>query len=169
MKVLIVSDNHGDLASLEELINIYENEIDLWLHCGDSEFNASHPIWDTFKTVTGNMDRDPNLLDYRVETYEDETFLIVHGHRQQVRMTLEPMAELARENNAQIVFYGHTHVAQVDQIDGLYFINPGSIVQPRGSLRVGTYAIYEKKNQEEMITYYDWNHNKVEELSQKLN
>lgn len=168
MKVLIVSDNHRDVNSLEELMDIYQNEIDLWLHCGDSELDATHPVWKTFKTVSGNMDFHSDFPSYRVEKCEDETFLVVHGHNHRIRTTFDLLADLAIENDANIVFYGHTHIAKVDKHREIYFINPGSIVQPRSALRIGTYAIYEKNNDGEFINYYDWNHNKVEELSQEL-
>lgn len=168
MKVLIVSDNHRDEYRLEELMNIYENEIDLWLHCGDSEFGIHHPYWETFKTVKGNMDWENQFPAIRIEKLEDETFGLLHGHHHQVKTSLAPMAEVAQENQASIIFYGHTHVAKVDQMDGIFFINPGSISQPRGALRVGSYAIYEKNGAEEFIRFFDWDHNELKELSQKL-
>ena len=168
MKILVVSDNHGNENSLEELIYLYKDQVDYWLHCGDSEFKSSHPLWNTFKTVNGNMDYRNEFPQYLVETFEDENFVVVHGHRHQVKFSFEPMAELAKENHAHIVFYGHTHIAKVDKEAGVYFINPGSIAQPRGPRREGSYAIYEKNNNNEYITFYDWNHNKIEDLSQKL-
>lgn len=168
MKTLIVSDNHRDVYRLEELISIYEDEIDLWLHCGDSEFGENHTVWSTFKTVKGNMDWESNFPGTRVEEINDTTFAMVHGHRHDVRYSLEPMAEVARENNASIVFYGHIHIAKVDKQDDVFFINPGSISQPRGSLRVGSYAIYEENSEGKFIRFYDWNHNELDELSQKL-
>ena len=168
MKVLIVSDNHRDEYRLGELINIYENEIDLWLHCGDSEFSVDHPLWKTFKTVRGNMDWESNFPDVRVETLRGKTFGVLHGHRHQVKTTLDPMAEVAQQKDASIIFYGHTHVAKVDKMDDVFFINPGSISQPRGTLRVGSYAIYEKNKEDESIRFFDWDHNELKELSQKL-
>lgn len=169
MKVLVVSDNHRDEHSLKELINIYENKIDLWLHCGDSEFSAAHPIWNTFKTVSGNMDRPGEFPNYLVESKDGVSFVVVHGHNHQVKFSLEPMAALAAENQARVVFYGHTHIPKVDEQDGVYFINPGSIIQPRGLIREGSYAIYEKNDTEESIKFFDWNHNLIDNLSQKLN
>lgn len=168
LKVLIVSDNHKDEYNLEELINMYENEIDLWLHCGDSEFSIDHPLWDTYKTVRGNMDWESQLPSVRMETLEDTTFGLLHGHRHQVKFSLDAMADVAAENNASIIFYGHTHVAAVDKQAGVYFINPGSISQPRGQLRVGSYAIYEQNDEGEFIRFYDWDHNQLKELSQRL-
>lgn len=168
MKALIVSDNHANVSILEELIAIYANEIDLWLHCGDSEFSADDPIWNVFKTVLGNMDIDYSLPFNRVEQFGEENLLIVHGHHHSVRLTLDYLNDLAQENDADVVFYGHTHIAQVDQIGNRYFINPGSIVQPRGALRKGSYAIYEKNEDGRFIRFYDWNHNEISELSRKL-
>lgn len=168
MKALIVSDNHGNLASLEELIDIYQGEIDLWLHCGDSEFMVDHPVWDYFKTVEGNMDIDPSLPAHRVEKLGNERVLVIHGHQQRVGFTFDYLNKLADNLDVEIVFYGHTHIAKVDRVANKYFINPGSIVQPRGTLRVGSYAIYEQNGQERSISFYDWNHNYLPELSQEL-
>ncbi len=169
MKLLVVSDNHRDEASLKELIHLYKGEIDLWLHCGDSEFGEDHPVWETFNTVQGNMDWEDNFPQIRVEEIENNRFVLLHGHKHRVKRDLKPMAEVASANNASIVFYGHTHVAKVDQQNGIYFINPGSITQPRGESKIGSYAIYEEKENERFIRYYDWNHNEMNELSQKLN
>lgn len=168
MKALIVSDNHGDLESLKELMAIYKDEVDLWLHCGDSEFMASDSIWEQFKTVRGNMDSGYALpLDQLVD-FGKEKLLVVHGHNHRVGFTLDPVKKLAIENDADIVFYGHTHIAKIDKIDEMYFINPGSIVQPRGELRVGSYAIYEKNENGRYIHFYDWNHNEISDLSTEL-
>jgi hypothetical protein len=168
LKVLIVSDNHKDEYRLEELINIYENEIDLWLHCGDSEFGLDHPLWNTYKTVRGNMDWESQFPAIRIEQVKDTTFGMLHGHKHQVKFTLDGMADVAAENNASIIFYGHTHVAEVNEQAGVYFINPGSISQPRGQLRVGSYAIYEENSDGSFIRFYDWDHNELRDLSQKL-
>lgn len=168
LKALIVSDNHKNLESLKELVDIYEEEIDLWLHCGDSEFMKDHVIWDYFKTVKGNMDIDYSLQSHQLLKFGDQNILLIHGHQQRVGFTFERLNELAEKEGANIVFYGHTHIARVDKVDGKYFINPGSITQPRGSLRLGSYAIYEKNKEGTFITFYDWNHNELPELSRKI-
>jgi len=169
VKVLVVSDNHKDEASLEELVNIYEEEgIDLWLHAGDSEFGSDHIAWNTFKTVKGNMDWESEFPMVRVETVAENPFVLLHGHKHQAKYSRDSMAAVAEENNAHIVFYGHTHVAKVDKMDEIFFINPGSITQPRGGLRIGSYAIYEQNDDDAMVRFYDWDHNELTELSQKL-
>lgn len=169
MKALIVSDNHRDEFRLEELIELYKEEVDVWLHCGDSEFKAQHRLLDYFKTVEGNMDIDPSFPAYRVEAVGHKKVLIVHGDRHNVRFTFDYLEELADNLEVDIVFYGHTHIAKVDQVGNKYFINPGSIAQPRGEVRYGSYAIYENGAGKHTISFYDWNHNYLPELSQDLN
>ena len=40
----------------------------------------------------------------------------------------------ARKNGADILLYGHTHIAFTDYDDGLYIMNPGSCGRPREGL-----------------------------------
>lgn len=167
MKILVASDNHREETGLYDLLNIYD-DIDLWLHCGDSEFGIHNPLWSSFNTVKGNMDWENAFPNIRIEEVNDNRFIVVHGHNHQVRKSYELLLEEATKYNAGVVFYGHTHIAKVDQVNGVYFINPGSISQPRGSLQMGSYAIYENNEENSFIHFYDWNHNKIQELSQKL-
>ena len=54
MRYLVVSDNHGDRDILVDLVDRYRSEVDIFFHCGDSELEASDPLWDTFQVVQGN-------------------------------------------------------------------------------------------------------------------
>ena len=40
----------------------------------------------------------------------------------------------ARELEAQVVLFGHTHEAFYEYRDGIHFLNPGSLGSPRGPL-----------------------------------
>ena len=73
MRILIVSDNHQDDTSLHDLLNIYD-DIDLWLHCGDSEFYSENELWETYRTVRGNMDWETNFPVVR--TIEDRKSVV---------------------------------------------------------------------------------------------
>ena len=62
MKILLVSDSHGDYESLDRLAKMYPN-MDLYLHAGDSEQDE----WSIkpFVSVRGNCDHYyvfPNYL-----------------------------------------------------------------------------------------------------------
>lgn len=65
---------------------------------------------------------------------------ITHGHTDGAYYGLNRMAQRASESLADIVFYGHTHVASRTEIDLTYFINPGSCAHPRGTPRIPSFA-----------------------------
>lgn len=59
------------------------------------------------------------------------TIYIVHGHERGVYYGTQPLEEEAQIAGADIVLYGHTHIA--DETRGsVYMLNPGSISHPRG-------------------------------------
>jgi uncharacterized protein len=62
------------------------------------------------------------------------TIFIVHGHRQGVYYNREDLLAEAKKAGADIVLYGHTHIAREDHENGLYLMNPGSCAFPRGGL-----------------------------------
>ena len=51
---------------------------------------------------------------------------ITHGHLYNVKYTLNNLYYAAREKNADIVCFGHTHNPMSEYVDGLYVLNPGS-------------------------------------------
>ena len=46
----------------------------------------------------------------------------------------------AKFNNADVVLYGHTHIACYEEKNGVVVINPGSLSSPRDGSS-GTYAV----------------------------
>ncbi len=38
MKIVVVSDNHGDREIIQKIVDHYEGKVDGIFHCGDSEF-----------------------------------------------------------------------------------------------------------------------------------
>ena len=51
MKIVVISDNHGDKDVIERIVNIHK-DADLYLHCGDSQM-FDHEIY-PFISVKGN-------------------------------------------------------------------------------------------------------------------
>lgn len=166
MKLIVVSDNHGNTYYMEEILSIYGDEVDNWIHCGDSELMEAHPLWQNYKTVTGNMDYAPGFDLEQVIEFKGQKFLVVHGHKHAVKRSNEEMKKRAKEIGAKVVFYGHTHIPKTEKEDGILFINPGSLTQPRDR-NVGTYLLMEldEETGDISLTYYDQDHNKLEDLS----
>lgn len=159
MKLLIVSDSHGDDQILQTLVEHYEGQVDALIHCGDSELSWTDPLRSHFIIVQGNMDFDQDFPLQETTTIADQKILVVHGHRYGVNFGLEQLSLLAQEQAANLVFYGHTHQLACVMDQGRLFLNPGSISQPRGrfvSLR-GTYAIVEVADGQIQVQYYQRN------------
>ena len=53
-----------------------------------------------------------------------------HGHRYGVKSDLTQLAINAKRRNYNIALYGHTHVPDVREVEGVTLINPGSARYP---------------------------------------
>jgi putative phosphoesterase len=57
---------------------------------------------------------------------EKVRLLYTHGHLFGVKGGLDKLQKLAKENDAKIVLFGHTHRPFFDYIDEAYYLNPGN-------------------------------------------
>ncbi len=161
LKYLVVSDSHGDRDILVDLINYYESQVDGLFHCGDSELEQDDPVWRKMLTVKGNCDYSPGFKTVQVVKKEGDTIYMTHGHLFNVRFGLTQLAKAAKEQKANIALFGHTHELGVKWQDGILFLNPGSISQPRGQYQEKTYAIIESTDKEYFVKFYDRSKKKV--------
>ena len=166
MKYLVVSDNHGDRDILVDLVNKWENKVDGMFHCGDSELKDSDSLWSKLVVVAGNCDYQPNFKKEVNLTVGIDRFYMTHGHLFNVNMGLTQLSLSARENQANLCFYGHTHKLAAEMDQGTLYLNPGSISQPRGPYsHLKTYAIVETTDSEIKVNFYTRDHMIVPELS----
>lgn len=164
-KALIVSDSHGLTEELITLKDRHKSDIDLLIHCGDSELSTNAEELSGYVTVRGNMDflgRDfPNEA---IEMLDDKCIYITHGHLYDVKMSYLSLAYRAEETGASIACFGHSHVAEAFEREGMIFINPGSIRLPRGRFEK-TYAILEVEDKLVSVTFYSLDGIRIEQLS----
>jgi len=127
--VIVVSDSHGNRAGLEKLNDIM-GETDYIVHLGDTSADGSY-LRTKFprKTyvVNGNCDIPKLGEDELVIEIEGVKIFATHGHLYSAKTTLSRLALRARELNAAVVLYGHTHTARENVIDGVTLINPGNM------------------------------------------
>ncbi|WP_127849515.1 YfcE family phosphodiesterase [Lacticaseibacillus hulanensis] len=154
MRILAVSDTHGDDLILQELLVQYP-DMDGYFYAGDSELRYDNPLFKTYAAVRGNMDFDDNFPDTVTKTIAGTTIFMTHGHLYGVGFGMEKLVAAASAVNARVAIYGHTHVAKAEQHSGVVCINPGSISQPRGELRNlgGTYALIEVQGSQVTVQY----------------
>ncbi len=134
MKITVVSDSHKAFQKLKDIISA-NLDSDMLIHLGDGEFEFNDVAelypGKTFIFVNGNCDygQYPSM---RIVTAESCRILCVHGHMQNVHDGLGELLSLAAENNCQLALFGHTHMYRTGMENGIYFMNPGSISDPRG-------------------------------------
>ena len=166
MKVLIISDNHGNEQLLKEIADRHLSEVEALFHCGDSELAANSDAMKNYEGVRGNCDYDSNYPKELTRDVNGVLFYITHGHLHQVKSTLMPLKYKAEEVGAHIVCFGHSHIAGCEMVDGILFINPGSILLPRMT-KDQSYVILECSEDDYSVLYYNEKGNILKSLSYK--
>ena len=109
MKALIISDNHGDSRILNDIKEQFAQDVDVLIHCGDSELKADSTAMQGFKAVKGNNDWGLNYPGQLEFTVGGISFLVVHGDHDHVNYSLTPLMLKAQSFGSNIVCYGPTH------------------------------------------------------------
>ncbi len=127
MKTAIVfSDTHGNIRALKKLDEILR-ETNYIFHLGDYsgdfiEIKNKYP--EKCFSVPGNCDLRSGD---GVTEIDGVKIFYTHGHDYGVKQGLLKLYYKAKELGVDVVLYGHTHLAKVDVIDGIKFINPGAM------------------------------------------
>ncbi len=127
-KIIILSDTHGNLNDLKKLTSLLE-EADLILFAGDgvNDFSVFPlEIYKKIKMVSGNCDFSSVDRELIFEV-EKKRIMLCHGDRYRVKSGLMPLFLHAKEVGCDVVVYGHTHDARIDENEGILFINPGTL------------------------------------------
>lgn len=137
MKVLVISDTHGNISHVEDIL---ERTIPLGvkavLHCGDYITDARiigkrYPELEIYG-VHGNCDIGFGAAYSEVVTLEGVNIFMTHGHRYSVKWEdYEDLYIDAVAHEAQLAICGHSHVAYLERREECTLLNPGSITQPR--------------------------------------
>ena len=129
MKILVVSDTHGDFNSLLRAVKA-QPDAEVIVHCGDGDEQVQL-LKETIKDkmivgVRGNCDWNSFLPSKETLKICGKKIFITHGHLYNAKIGLYKVVCAAREEGADILLYGHTHIAMNTYEDGLYVMNPGS-------------------------------------------
>ncbi|MEK5216338.1 metallophosphoesterase family protein [Psychrobacillus sp. FSL H8-0487] len=163
MKLLIMSDTHSATKIMEQVIELHQGEVDAIIHCGDSELNANYFADNPVHIVRGNCDIDDRFPLEELFPIEDAKVLVVHGHKYNVKSTLMPLFYRAQEVQASVVCFGHSHLLGAEMQQGILFINPGSLQQPRGR-KEKSYAIAERNEEIWTVLFYSDEHKLLEKV-----
>lgn len=149
--VLIVSDTHGRISRLEELIGYRQSllrngEVLNVIFLGDGLSDLfSCRQYDNIITyaVRGNCDAGDRFSPYGEETplyrlihIGNYKIFIAHGHTLSVKSTRDELCREASRQGADIALFGHTHIPTLEYIEkgsirgvewDITIFNPGSL------------------------------------------
>jgi len=179
MKYVVLSDIHGCLPRLEQVLDFYEqNRYDMLLILGDiinygprnsipegidgiGIANRLNAMADRIVAVRGNCDSEvdqmllqfPIMADYVLLVNNGKRIFLTHGHK----FTPDNRPKLGIDT----FLYGHIHIWGLDKADdGTIVCNTGSITFPKGG-NVATFATIEEDG---MIAVRDLEGNVLKQL-----
>lgn len=134
-KILVFSDSHGSTLVMKSLLESPPDGLTAVFHLGDGSEEAEllmrkYPMY-AYIGVRGNCD----ILDRsRKETVFTERggvkFMLTHGHAYGVKSSLDGAAIAAAAEDATVLLYGHTHIADdrtvKTAVGNVRAVNPGS-------------------------------------------
>lgn len=140
MKYMVISDIHGGIYELNKVLDIYfKEQCSKLLILGDlfdygfsitrnDILNRLNSMKDSIVSVSGNCDN--NIKDILFDmpyinniNLNNKNITLTHGHLYNKNY----LSEL----DTDIIFIGHSHISNIENINNKLFINPGSISKSR--------------------------------------
>lgn len=128
MRILVLSDTHGDTGAVE--IAFARAGAELALHLGDCAGDMAYAMRSFPKfpchTVCGNCDGETAAPTDLTLEIAGKRFYLLHGHTKNVKNGDSALLAAAKSRGADIVLYGHTHRPRFACVEGMRLLNPGS-------------------------------------------
>lgn len=135
MRIGVISDTHisdktKDLPKkvLEEFKNV-----DMIIHAGDlvdlSVLDKLKAVCSNIKAVWGNMDPEPVkkiLPEKEILKIGNYKIGIMHGYGPPNKL-IELLYSVFKDDNANLIIFGHSHNAFNEKRNGILYFNPGSL------------------------------------------
>lgn len=145
MKVVIISDSHGNIANLKLAVGFAEKiKAGAIIHCGDWDnlkaveemFKSNTPLY----AVLGNADIHPGIEDMLKKKSKEfnEKYLEVDLYGRKIGIVHNIKDFPFGKNKLDIVFSGHKHFKTENIINGVKVVSPGALhsVEP-------SFAVYD--------------------------
>jgi putative phosphoesterase len=129
MKLAILSDTHGNYPLAVKALESVDS-LDYIIHLGDTSDDAEIielALGREIIKLSGNCDSAKKYPQLVITTIAGKKFLISHGDQFMVKTGLKLIQMRAKQEEADVVLYGHTHNPAILYIDGVLFINPGTM------------------------------------------
>lgn len=156
IKLVVLSDTHGNTYGLREVISMHPNA-DCYIHLGDgaAEFELlCTSMGLPHIGVKGNCDLCCDLPLSRAVCFGDFNFYLTHGHICQVKFSNTLLKIRGREAGADVILFGHTHTPLLeycaDEEPPFYLVNPGSLSLGSGR---GSFALIQIKGKNLLVSH----------------
>ena len=141
MKILVLSDSHGNTRALLEAVARHPDAAAAFF-LGDGTRDADaleqkYPRLPLYR-VRGNCDFGSFDPVEGLAPLGGVVFFYTHGHAYFVKSGLEELTEAAKARGADVALFGHTHVPLCEMRDGVALFNPGSAGYMHASFGVVT-------------------------------
>jgi putative phosphoesterase len=131
MKACVFSDSHGYTGNMKAAIELEKPDFCFFLGDGERDLSRMAETYPDlpFYAVRGNCDFGTKLENLMICEVEGVRLFLTHGHLSYVKYEydLETLTSQAREAEADIALFGHTHSQHLSENHGVTLLNPGSI------------------------------------------
>lgn len=144
MKILVVSDSHGNFKGFYDICKKESPEIVLFLGDLTKDAYEISSIFSNIKfyIIRGNCDYDDlSAKDEEMIVLGNFKIFLTHGHMYQVKKNYKSIS--AKLKNADIVLFGHTHAQYIEKKENGILFNPGALV-------LGNYGLIEIENNKQI-------------------
>jgi len=150
MKIGLLSDSHGNIEYVKKVGQYLKEKanVDLIVHLGD-EYDDADVLKDLgikilrVPGLCSSCYQDPGVPNRIVTEIEGMKILITHSaeaHSSDLPQDKDPK-DIIREENIKAVFCGHTHIAKVENKNGITWINPGHLRESDKKNNPASFAI----------------------------
>lgn len=141
MKIACAGDAHGARGAMLRMLDALPR-IDALCFLGDCDADADflEPLLKSaqphaaFLSVAGNNDpfsERPKTIEM---SFGAARAMLTHGHLFGVKQSLMRLLYRAKERECDLALFGHTHAPFMEQIDGVWLVNPGALLKDRWAL-----------------------------------
>ena len=140
-RIGVLGDTHGNIRLAEQALKSL-GQIDLVLHTGDYYRDGkrlSQLLGIEVIGVLGNCDIMTSGPKEQTLAFAGKRIYLTHGHLYGAKSSFLNLFYRGKEVGANLVIYGHTHVAVQETVEDMIILNPGSLTKPRN--RKPTYGL----------------------------
>jgi len=167
MKIIIVSDSHGNHKALSKLAKKFGKKAGLYIHLGDESDDAvvfERENLNTLK-VPGIFEVSyalPHTKNRLIHEVHGKKLLLTHTHKKNSHDPAykPPLEQFLAQANA--VLYGHTHIPAIEKdLSGKFWINPGHLKENDNRGFPMSYAVMEITDDTFNVNIYRFDNDEI--------